>query len=257
MRFIRSAVLAFSMFSRLPMPNLKWDEQNMRYMLGAFPLIGAVIGLLIWGWLWICEALGFGVFLRAAGLTLLPVAVTGGIHLDGFCDTVDALASRAPQERKREILKDPHTGAFAVIGVAAYLLLYFGLSAELVITSKLPLLLGIMFIVSRSLSGLSVLMFGSSASTGLASTFKVSADKRGSVILLFVFFALCIAGLVFIGPLAGGAMLAAAFICMIYLFFMSRCQFGGMSGDLAGFFLQTSELAMVLALVIIEKAVTR
>jgi adenosylcobinamide-GDP ribazoletransferase len=257
MIFLRSAVLAFSMFSRIPMPNLQWDEKNMRYMLGAFPLIGAVTGLLLWGWLWVCGALGLGVIMRAVGLTLLPVAVTGGIHLDGFCDTVDALSSRAEPERKREILKDPHTGAFAVIGVASYLLLYFGLSAELTVDSSTPLLLGIMFIVSRALSGLSVLLFGSGCKEGLASTFKVSADKKGSIVILFVFFALCIAGLIFIDPLTGGAMLAAAFICMIYLFFMSRRQFGGMSGDLAGFFLQIAELAMVLALVIIEKAVTR
>ena len=36
---------------------------------------------------------------------------------------------------------------------------------------------------------------------------------------------------------------------------MSEKQFGGVTGDLAGFFLQTCELAMVLAVVIVQKVV--
>ena len=34
---------------------------------------------------------------------------------------------------------------------------------------------------------------------------------------------------------------------------MSQTQFGGVTGDLAGFFLQTCELAMVLAVVLVQK----
>lgn len=43
-----------------------------------------------------------------------------------FCDTTDALSSHQPRERKLEILKDSHTGAFAVIWCAVYFILYFG-----------------------------------------------------------------------------------------------------------------------------------
>ena len=38
-------------------------------------------------------ALDLPVLLRAAGFCLLPVWLTGGIHLDGYADTCDALAS--------------------------------------------------------------------------------------------------------------------------------------------------------------------
>jgi adenosylcobinamide-GDP ribazoletransferase len=256
MSFLRSFVSAFSMFSRLPVPTLQWRGDNMRYMLAMFPFVGAAVGLFIWAWLWICEALGFGVILRAAGLTLWPVAVTGGIHLDGFCDTVDALSSRAAQDRKREILKDPHTGAFAVIGVAAYLLLSFALYTELQLSAATPLLLGLMFILSRSLSGLTVLLFPKNAGKGLLSTFKESASTKVSVFLLAFLFLISIAGLLAIDIITGSAMLAAALICVVYLFVMSRRQFGGMSGDLAGFFLQVCELFMLGAIVIIQKVVS-
>ena len=36
---------------------------------------------------------------------------------------------------------------------------------------------------------------------------------------------------------------------------MSFRQFGGVTGDLAGFFLQSCELAMVLAVVLVQKVV--
>lgn len=256
MIFLRSLVIAFSMFSLLPVPTLKWRDDNIRYVLAVLPLVGVVIGLLIRAWLWAAAALGFGAVLTAAGLTLLPVAVTGGIHLDGFCDTVDALASHAPPKRRREILKDPHTGAFAVIGVVSYLIFYFSLSAELKITAATPLLLGLMFVLSRTLSGLSVLLFSANAGEGLLYTFKSSADKKTSFIILSVFFLLSVTGLLCISIAAGMMMVAAALLCFLYLFVMSRRQFGGMSGDLAGFFLQISELFMLVPIIIFEKVVS-
>lgn len=256
MSFLRSFITAFSMFSRLPVPALKWRDDNMRYMLAAFPFVGAVVGLFNWAWLLICDALDFGVFLRSAGLTLLPVAVTGGIHLDGYCDTVDALASHASQERKREILKDPHTGVFAVVGCASYLILYFALGSELEISPLTPLFLGLMFFLSRTMSGLSVLLFPSNACEGLLSTFKNAAGKKASVIVLAVFLVFSGAWLIYLNILTGGAMVLAAFICLVYLYAVSRRQFGGMSGDLAGYFLQLCELLMLASIVINQKVVS-
>ena len=45
---------------------------------------------------------------------LIPVLITGGIHLDGLLDTADALSSYKTKEEKLEILKDSHAGAFAL-----------------------------------------------------------------------------------------------------------------------------------------------
>ena len=255
MNVFRSFLTAFSMFSRLPVPTLDWREDNMRYMMIMFPLVGAAVGVFSWGWLLLCRWLEFGVFLRAAGLTLVPVAVTGGIHLDGFCDTVDALSSRAPAERKREILKDPHAGAFAVIGAVAYMLLYFSLAAELSDTVFLPILLLLIYVMCRVLSALAVLLFPRSPQQGLLSSFRDSADTRLSVIILLVMYAGACIGLVAAGGLTGIVMLGAALLCALYLFIMSRQSFEGMSGDLAGFFLQLAELSMLASIILVDKAV--
>ena len=60
------------------------------------------------------------------GACAIPFLVTGGIHLDGFCDTIDALSSHQPKEKKWEILRDPHIGSFAMLAAAIYFLLLFG-----------------------------------------------------------------------------------------------------------------------------------
>jgi adenosylcobinamide-GDP ribazoletransferase len=254
MILLQTVAAAFSVFSRIPVPRTEWTEKNLRYMLCAFPLVGAVIGLLLWGWSLICLFLGFGRILFAAGLTLLPVLVTGGIHLDGFCDTTDALASNASPERRREILKDTHTGAFAVIGVAAYLLLYFALATEVSDAPGTALTLGLMHVLSRTLSGLAVLLFPASTNKGMLAAFKESAAKRNAAAVLLVLFTAAAGSLLWLSWPAA-SMVLAALLCLLGLRRMAHKKFNGMSGDLAGWFLQTAELAMLAALIITEKVV--
>lgn len=253
MGVLKTIAVAFSMFSRIPMPRVEWNEKNMKNMLAAFPLVGLVIGALLLLWAYISGLLGFGKILFAAGITVIPIAVTGGIHLDGFCDTVDALASHATEERKREILKDPHAGAFAIISLCAYAIAYFALATELGPGVGAVLPVGIMHVLSRSLSGLSVIFFPTSASKGLLSAFRDAAEKKKSAVILLILFAVSAAGMIILTPV-GIAMVAAALLCMFWLRIMSLRQFGGMSGDLAGWFLQTEEICMLAVLVIIEKA---
>lgn len=239
------------MFSRIPTPHLNWESANMQYIMAALPLVGAVCGLAVWLWAWLCGALGFGTVLSAAGFALVPVAVTGGIHLDGLADTADALASNAPPERKREILKDPTAGAFAVISVVCYLLLYVALCTELSFTGQSAFVMTMIFMASRAAGALSVLCLPSSKSGGLLDTFKDSSGKTAVIVLAVVAVA-CGAGLLYAQPLCGAAALCAAALCFVYLSVMSRRQFGGMSGDLAGFLIQLCELCMLAAWVLMQ-----
>ena len=49
MSVIKSLVIAFSMYSKIPMPHLELEEKDMRYVMGFFPLVGAVTGLIMYG----------------------------------------------------------------------------------------------------------------------------------------------------------------------------------------------------------------
>ena len=245
--------MAFQMFSVIPMPNVEWKKENMKYMLCALPVVGAVIGLALWLWFLLSRALGLGTLLYAAGLTLIPVLLSGGIHLDGYCDTVDALSSHAPAEKKRAILKDSNAGAFAVIWCGVMLLAFAALCTELPRTVAGAVTLGVQQMLSRALGCLCSVRFASSGA-GLQSTFRDAADNKAFAILI-VWSVLCAAGLCLLSPAGGAAAAAVYLLCLWGLRRMSLREFGGMSGDLAGYIITLSQVLMLLATILAEKAV--
>ena len=176
MNLIGSFVIAFSMYSRIPMPRMDWTEERMRYALCFFPLIGAVIGAVEIATFALCEILGAGVLFRTCLLTAIPLLITGGIHMDGYLDVTDARHSYGEREKKLAILKDPHTGAFAIIGLGLYLLLYAGAVSELV-GADVWLLPGALML-ERACSGYSVVAFPKAKKDGLAAEFSRSAETK-------------------------------------------------------------------------------
>ena len=190
MTALQTIAVAFAMFSALPMPQFDWNEKNMRYALCAFPLVGVVCGAL---WC-VCGVLPLPAAARAAGVCLVPVWVTGGIHLDGYADTCDALSSYGDTAKKLEILKDPHCGAFAVIRLCSYFAAYFALCGCVAFTLRVGVLWTLALVGERALSGL-----------------------------------------------AAGCVFAQYYV-------VAKKQFGGVTGDLAGWFLQKCEIWMLAAL---------
>lgn len=71
--------------------------------------------------------------------------------------------------------------------------------------------------------------------------------------MLIVWAVLCAAALICLAPVGGSAAVVLALLSLLYLYFMSRRQFGGMSGDLAGFLITLAELMMLLGYVIAER----
>ena len=180
MTWLKPVIIAFSMYSAIPMPRVEWDREGMRYALCAVPLVGLAAGAALWCWWWLCGLLGMGQLLAAAGMTLLPLLVSGGIHMDGLCDTADAIASRQGPEKRLEILRDPRAGAFGVMGVCGCLLLSCGLWDTLLASAGAGAFgaVTVGFVLSRALSGLAVATFPLAKSSGLAHTFATGADKR-------------------------------------------------------------------------------
>lgn len=246
---LETVIVAFSMFSALPMPKIDWNTRNMKYSLVAFPAIGAVIGLVMWAVSALVDLASIPGLLAGALFCIIPVLITGGIHIDGFADTIDALASHAEPAKKQEILKDPHVGSFAVIRLCCYFILLFALWSVLPKYRPLPLL--ITFVLSRTLSGLAVATFPLAKNTGLAHTFATSADKKRVSKILAVL-AIVLSVLLCLFDSCGIFMTAAIWIVFRYYYSMCRRQFGGLSGDLAGWFLVRAEQWALIALLAAE-----
>lgn len=165
--------------------------------------------------------------------------------MDGFLDTCDARASWEDREKKLQILKDTHTGAFAVIGGGLYLLLYCGGCSELPARGAAAVSAG--FILSRALSGLAAAVFPGAREHGMLADFMKDSRRR-LVAASMVFCMAASAGLmVLLGGLLGAASLFGALLAFFYYRRMVFREFGGVTGDLAGYFLQLCELFMVLA----------
>lgn len=247
MWLLNAMIIAIAMYSKIPMPRVDWNEKNMRYAMCFFPLVGVIIGVLeiVAGNL-ITVWKGEGTFFYAVVLTLIPVFITGGIHLDGFADTMDAKSSYGDREKKLEILKDPHTGAFAIISLCSYFLLCVGIFSEM--RTERLFAAALVFVFSRSLSGISVVTFQAAKNSGLLRTFQDGAQKRNvRIVLIFWLFATVVGSYLTAG-LCGVAAAAVGLAVFFYYYQFSRKQFGGITGDLAGYFLQLCELFMLAVL---------
>ena len=234
MNIFKTIAVALSMFSAVPVPSFRWDEKNMRYVLCAFPIVGLISGLC-----WAAVSLiHIPDILRGALFCIIPVIITGGIHLDGYADTWDALASWGNAEKKQEILHDPHTGALAVIRLCCYFAAYFALCAVLVPNLRAVICAGLGFMLSRTLSGWSLVSLPIAKGTGLAYTFASSADKKRVRRILVCLAAVIAVTIIVIGRLSGIAVILASVAVMLRYADVAEKQFGGISGDLAGWVLQ-------------------
>lgn len=245
----KSFVTAFSTYSKIPMPKVEWDEENMKYAVCFFPLVGAVIGGVWLLWLYLADRCGFSPILRAAVATLIPIIISGGIHLDGFCDITDAFSSWQPREKRLEILKDPHVGAFAIIGCGCYLLAYFGIMSELQF-GRTAAVCACGFVLSRSLSALALVNFRSARPNGMLDTFAQASRKRPVTIVAIIYIIACAAAMALLNLAACAAALIACACAFLLYHRLAYKKLGGTTGDMAGWFVQICELAIPYFIII-------
>lgn len=240
----RSLFAAFSMYSRIPVPKFQWERDCMKYVLCFFPFVGVVLGIVVWifGMVLIesdCSSLLFGCV-----MTVVPLFITGGIHFDGFLDTMDGYCSFADKKKRLEILKDSNSGAFAIMGGLVYFTLSVGFWSEIDSTSLQVISFG--YVISRAFSALGVVLFPKAKENGLAADFAGKSDNFMVIASMTAFIIFDIIILSFINFFGAVLTLFLAGIC--FLFHYRNCikNFGGITGDLAGFFLQVTELVFII-----------
>ena len=240
MHVLKGLVIAFASYTRIPMPQVDWSEENRRWSMCFFPLIGVVVGGLIWLWLALCDGLHIGPFLRGAIGAVLPLLVTGGIHMDGFMDVTDAMSSWQTKEKRLEILKDSHVGAFAVIACGAYLLLTAGLLSECTAAQGLGLTAA--FVLSRSMSAYAMVALPQAKKQGMLADNARNADHHRVRLASWGWFAAAaVAAMCGLGWY-GLAFPAGALACLGWYAHRAKKYFGGISGDQAGWYVQVTEL---------------
>lgn len=268
MNAVYSFFIAITMYSKIPMPTVEWTKERMRYVMCFFPVVGILQGIFLGAWFYVSlEVLNLSALTTALAGTGIPLLVTGGIHMDGFLDTMDALHSYGDRKKKLEILKDPHIGAFALISMAVYMLLYVAVIYEYTLLLEhcgrgmLSVLLMFIFVMERAFSGLSVVSFRPAREDGLAAGFAKASEKKREKAALVLWILVCPGILLFAGSrgLVGAGTMGVALTVVHILVFgwyyrMSKKEFGGVTGDLAGCFLQVCELCCFAAAVVLLKS---
>ncbi|MBQ7433684.1 MAG: adenosylcobinamide-GDP ribazoletransferase [Lachnospiraceae bacterium] len=233
---------AFLMYSRIPMPEISWEEENHRYALCFFPLIGMVIGGLEVLWWWLGRRFGIGTILYGAGAAALPLWVTGGIHMDGYMDVWDAKACLGSQEKMFQVMKDSRIGAFAAIHVCLYLLLQTALFTEISSIQAVMVAAGC-FIQSRAFSALAAVTWNNARKEGTLQSFTRPAQKYLTISVELIWLVAVWCGMCLVHLPSGIGAVAGGLAAFLYYRWFSTKTFGGITGDLAGYFLQICELA--------------
>ena len=236
------------------MPVFEWKDDDMAHSLMFFPFVGAVIGAAIFAINALEPLAAIPVAVRIILTILIPLVVTGGFHVDGLMDTEDALNSYASREKKLEILSDPHIGAFSVISLIKWLLIYASSVTAILLNPKTDtgalIILGMTFVISRCLTGITSVVFKKARDSGMLHE-ETKNSRKGTVIFLTI-----ILGAAFL-LMAGVNVVYCAGVALVYLlhtYFYRRKvyrEFGGVTGDTAGFYLTTGEVLSSAALAVL------
>ena len=238
--------LAFQFFSVVPVKKaLPMEKRDITVMYMALPLLGTVMGAAALALAFLFqEYTDASPLLGAFLLVFFFFAATGGLHLDGLADTADAYFSYQNREKRLEIMGDPRIGAFGTMA------LIFAVAGKVIVLAEvlvdLPLI-WLMIVPLLSRTGLLILFnwTKSAKKDGLAAFFQQRAHKRwlagasGSYLLLVA------ALFLYAGGWSVAFAVLAAFLLVLFLY-RRWClrNFGGMTGDLFGAYVEGAEILL-------------
>ena len=173
-KFYHSFLIAFSMYSKIPMPQCEWNEENMAYAMCFFPWVGVAIGGVTWLWGTFGARLGLSAAFYTVILTLIPWLITGWNspgrtvgygRRDEFLAGAGSPAGDPERFEFRSVCGDYLCGLLSC-SIMAY--------TARSVPGRLAMI-PFTFCLSRTLSGLAVVTFPKAKKTG-----SVSAMARGA-----------------------------------------------------------------------------
>jgi adenosylcobinamide-GDP ribazoletransferase len=240
---LRYFLAAVQVLTRLPVPALRgfdeeWLERGVKY----FPLAGALVGaacaviLLAASKLW-------GGTLPALLTIAAGIAITGGLHEDGFADFFDSMGG-ATREARFAIMKDSRLGTYGVLALGA------GVGAKILALAALPAALGAAALVAVHAGGrlaavavISMLPYAGGISAAKIKPLGHGITRADLAIAIFLGLLPLFLLPLTIGLPAFAAAAAASTLAALY----ARHSFGGYTGDVLGAVEQTYETAFLLA----------
>jgi adenosylcobinamide-GDP ribazoletransferase len=129
-RLTREFLVAWQLLTVVPLGRRQLVIEQPGRAAAWFPLVGLIVGC----GLVLLDSLLTRLWpgLPATALLLVAwVAITGGLHLDGFIDCCDGLLAVRQADARMSIMKDSRVGAFGVVGAICLMLVKFSTLAVL------------------------------------------------------------------------------------------------------------------------------
>ena len=184
-----SLLVALQFLSKIPL-SIQLDKEDLRPAMMArrmvyFPLAGLVMGIILMAADYLFQLI-LPSMVAAAFLLVFFTALTGGLHMDGFMDSLDGIWSFTSKKKCLEIMKDSNIGAYAAVGLMLLLLMKFVLFLQLP-TAVRSMGLLIMPALSRWTMVFAAYIFDNARGEGLGHLFSSEMTlKKFLVSTLFV-----------------------------------------------------------------------
>lgn len=242
--------LALSFLTTLPSKQIPYVPGGLGKSAAFFPLIGLLIGSVVFAIAWI---MSFVLPNLIAGIIVLLawVLLTGGLHLDGLADCCDGLFGSVTAEKRLEILKDPRSGSFALIGLIIALTLKVSLIFVVLENSSLQQY-WLPFLLSPTLARLLILPTAiqpQARSSGMGADFATTISPKIISIASILPIILLLAGWQQPINILIGAGLAV--ITTSVWIVLARTRIGGVTGDVYGAVVETAEISVLLGFALI------
>lgn len=221
-----------------------WEAEDFGASVKYFPLYGLVIGGILVGAYYIFSLI-FPPLITAALILLLEVFITGGIHLDGFMDTMDGLFSGRSPERILEIMKDSRVGAHSVIALGLLYLLKFSIYYECPSALLFPALI-LMPVIARWAMLMGITTFPYARLEGMGKSFHQYAGQRAFLIGTLM-------TVIIVAPFQWTGLttlVVAAAVAYLFCRKVTR-QIGGLTGDVYGAVTELTQVVVLLVLYVV------
>lgn len=213
---------------------LRWpgaEGKDLSDSLPWFPLVGLIIGLILYAIGRIWSLLSFMKWPAGAALVMVAVEVwiTRGLHLDGLADWADSTGGLLDRGTRLAIMKDVRVGAFGILVLIMALAAQF-LALERLLSSGSLIWLPAVFMLSRGMMvELITTLPYARKGEGMAGPFVKGASQRHRMISHILSLGFC----ALYGPLGPALFGLAGLIVWLFRGYC-RHRYGGITGDLLG-----------------------
>lgn len=254
MVIINNILFTLSTFTKIPTPEIDYNEENTKYTFFCLPLIGLILGIIYYVSFRVLHSFISESIIIAIAMIIINMNVTGGIHMDGYIDSMDAFKSYRDYEEKKRIIKDSTIGAFGLIHYISIILIYFVGYYYLAEYDY-----GIVFLIIPVISRAVILFL-------VCNNDREPNDMLDDLISpviedKYLMFTIIYLVLTFVlGQLLGNvnviilllSLYGAAFLYALYFNFMYKRHFKAMNGDLCGYYIIMAEALAPIVFVIIN-----